>query len=303
MRRFLSVLLALLLCAAAPLSMAEEEKSVVATFYPIYCMAANLLTDVPGVTLSSLTPPTTGCLHDQALLPADLQTLDAADVLLMNGAGMEAYLSDALSQFPALRTVDASEGIALLPAHEHEDHEEHDHGEFNAHVWMSVPNAMQMMKNLCEGLAQALPEQRVKLEENRDAYLARLETLDGELREGLTPYAGREIVTFHEAFAYFAQEYGLSVAATVVSDPEETLSAGEMAELARLIMEKGLPPLFVEPAYACPAAELLSEETGVKVFTLDPATTGDMALPQALTAYENALRADLQQLSQAFAEQ
>ncbi len=195
MRRFLSVLLALLLCAAAPLSMAEEEKSVVATFYPIYCMAANLLTDVPGVTLSSLTPPTTGCLHDQALLPADLQTLDAADVLLMNGAGMEAYLSDALSQFPALRTVDASEGIALLPAHEHEDHEEHDHGEFNAHVWMSVPNAMQMMKNLCEGLAQALPEQRVKLEENRDAYLARLETLDGELREGLTPYAGREIVT------------------------------------------------------------------------------------------------------------
>lgn len=304
MRKWISILLALMLCAAVPLSLAEGETSVVATFYPIYCMAANLMQDVPGATLTSLTPPTTGCLHDQALLPADLQTLDAADVLLMNGAGMESYLDDALAQFPALQVVDASTGIPLLPAqeHEHEGHEEHDHGESNAHLWMSVPNAMQMVRNLCEGLAQALPEQRTKLEENRDAYLLRLEALDGELRTGLTPYAGREMVTFHEAFAYFAQEYGLSVVATVVSDPEETLSAGEMAELAQLITDKGLPPLFVEPAYACPAAELLSEETGVKVYSLDPATTGESALPQALRAYEDVLRADLQQLMKAFDE-
>ena len=304
MKRVIALLLALALCAALPAALAEENKTVVATFYPIYCMAANLLADVPGATLASLTPPTTGCLHDQALLPADLQTLDAADVLLMNGAGMESYLDDALSQFPDLLVVDASQGIALLPAQEHHDehdgNEEHDHGEYNAHLWMSVPNAMQMVRNLCAGLVQALPEQQAKLEANRDAYLLRLEALDQKLREGLAPYVGREMVTFHEAFAYFAQEYGLTVVATFVSDPEDTLSAGEMAVLAQLIPEKNLPPLFIEPAYECPAAELLSQETGVAVYTLDPATTGDTTLPQALTAYEAALEADLAVLTQAF---
>lgn len=303
--RFLACLLcACLLCFAAQPAARAESARVVASFYPIYAMAANLLRDVPDVELTCLAAPTTGCLHDAALLPGDMQNLVGARALLINGAGMESYLDDVLAEFPALPVVDASAGVDLLPnAEEHhdEEHEEHDHGEYNAHLWLSVPNAMRMVSTLSDGLTAALPEHAEAIEANRDAYLLRLQALDAELREGLAPYTGREIVTFHAAFAYFAQEYGLTVLATMTEDPESSLSAGELAALCQLITEHGLPPLFVEPAYSASAADVLCAETGARAYTLDPATTG--ALDEtALTQYETAMRQNLQSLLQAFAE-
>ncbi len=302
--RLLCCLLCLALCLAAlPVARAESAK-IVTSFYPIYAMAANLLKDVPGVELTCLAPPSTGCLHDVALLPGDMQSLVDADALLLNGAGMESYLDDVLSAFPELTLVDASVGVTLLPnAEEHHEeeagHEEHDHGEYNAHIWLSVPNAMQMTRNLSDALAALLPEQAEAIERNRDAYCARLEALDAELRAGLAPYAGREIVTFHAAFAYFAQEYGLDVLATMSEDPESSLSAGEMAELCQLLVAHDLPPLFVEPAYDASAADVLAAETGAPVYTLDPVTTGSLD-DSALTHYEDAMRLNLQTLVEAF---
>ena len=303
LQRFLCALLCAILCLA-PLTAAQaEEVRVVASFYPIYALAANLLEGVPGVTLASLAPPSTGCLHDVALLPGDLQALLHADVLLVNGAGMESYLDDVLEEFPFLPIVDASVGVELLPNAEHDDpddHDDHNHGECNAHLWLSVPNAERMLRNLCDGLTEMLPEQAEAITANRDAYLARLSALDAELRQTLAPYEGREMVTFHAAFAYFAHEYGLTVLATLVEEPESSLSAGELASLCALVKEHGAPPLFVEPAYDQSAAEVLAAETGARVYTLDPATTGALDTT-ALAHYEEAMRQNARTLVQAFA--
>lgn len=306
-RLFCLALCLLLCCTALPIARAESVQ-VTASFYPVYAMAAELLRGVSDATLGCLAPPTTGCLHDVALLPGDMQALLQTDVLLVNGAGMESYLDDVLAEFPALPIVDASAGVELLPneeAHEehgdHDEHDEHDHGAYNAHIWLSVGNAMRMVENLADGLITALPAQAENIARNRDEYLGRLKALDAELRETLAPYAGREIVTFHAAFAYFARDYGLTVLATMVEDPESSLSAGQMAELCAVIQQHGLPPLFVEPAYDLSAAQVLASETGARVYTLDPATTGPLD-ESALARYEDAMRQNAQTLVLAFTE-
>ena len=278
------------------------EKTVVTSFYPIYILAKNLTYNIEGLTLKNLAAPETGCLHDYQLLTGDMRTLSGAKVLLINGAGMESYLDTVIAQFPEMAIVDASNHVPLMEndggdEHLHENESEtQDHAhEDNAHIWLSVSNAILMVSNLRDGLMAAYPEYTELLTTNTDAYIARLTALDEELKTGLASLAGKEIITFHEAFPYFAKAYGLNVAAVVVREPGEALSPAQLAELVKTVRGLGVPPLFTEPQYPDLAARTLAAETGAKVYTLDPLVTGPMD-EGALTAYEEGMRKNLQTL-------
>ena len=315
-KRFAAALLALALLVPA---LAAGE-TVVTSFYPIFLFARNLCDGLPGVTVRNLAAPDFGCLHDYQLTVADMKALAGADVFLINGAGMEEYLVHVYDALPDLRVVDASEGVELLEededhhAHdEHDEHEDHDdldehdehddddghghHHDLNPHIWMSVGNAVQMARNLAKGLQEALPQHAETIGDNLAQYLARLETLDAELTETLAPVAGGAIVTFHEAFPYFADAYGLEIAAVMAREPGDPLSAREMMDLVRLERELGNPPLFTEPQYSDAAARTVSEETGAAVYTLDPCVTGPD--DPALTYYEDVMRRNAQTLLEA----
>ena len=108
----------------------------------------------------------------------------------------------------------------------------------------------------------------------------------------------RDVVTFHEAFPYFAKAYGLNVAAVVNRDPDEALSPAKLAELVRLVKSLGVPPLFVEPQYEDVAAQTIARETGAAIYTLDPVVTGpEENVP--LTYYEDTMRENMRVLRQA----
>lgn len=305
--RILSIFAALVFAACGmPAPARADAARVVASFYPVYAMARNLLEGVEGVTLTCLAPPDTGCLHDVALLPSDMRALSEADALLVCGAGMEGYLDAVIDAFDALTVVNASEGLALLPgAHAEHDHEhEHDHDHdaaYNPHTWLGVTRARRMLDTLSKGLCDVLPAHAERISANRDAYDARLALLDSDVRAAMAPYQGRAIVTFHEAFAYFCDEYGISVAATLTEDPDAALSTGELTRLTALIRSLGNPPLFMEKEYDSPSARVLAEETGAKRYTLDTLTTGALDEP-ALTAYEDGMRENVASLVRAFTE-
>lgn len=241
--------------------------------------------------------PGTGCLHDYQLQTSDMKKLAEADAFLINGAGMESYLTNVMEAFPNLPVVDASTGIDLLYADEddHDEHEGHDHGEYNAHVWLDAGNAQIMVSNLADGLMVACPDAAETIAANRDAYLARLAALDDEITAALADLPHKDIITFHEAFPYFANAYGLNVAAVVNREPRDALSPAALAALVKLVKELGVPPLFTEPQYEDIAAQTLARETGAKVYTLDPAVTGpETDVP--LTYYEDVMRANVQVL-------
>ncbi|MBP3637613.1 MAG: zinc ABC transporter substrate-binding protein [Clostridia bacterium] len=299
MKKLLATLLAAMLLPAA--AMAE---TIVTSFYPVYLFTLNLTQGIDGMEVRNLAAPDTGCLHDYQLQTGDMKKLAAADAFLINGAGMENYLSGVMEAFPELPVVDASAGIELLCTEEEHDHDhdhEHDHGAYNAHVWLDAQNAQTMVSNLAEGLMAACPDKAEAIAANRDAYLARLAVLDEELAAGLADLPRKDIITFHEAFPYFAQAYGLNVAAVVNREPSDALSPAKLAELVKLVVKLGVPPLFVEPQYEDMAAQTLARETGAAVYSLDPVVTGpESDIP--LTYYEDVMRANMQVLQNALSQ-
>ena len=284
--RILSLILCLLL-----LPVSAFAETVTASFFPIYLFASNLLSGVEGITLHSLASPDTGCLHDYQLSSGDLKALSSSDLFLINGAGMESFLSSVFEAFPDLPLVDASEGIELLPSESGET-------EFNAHIWLTPDNAVRMSENLARGLIKAFPDKEAAIQANLDNWTERLHALDLELEEGLKDLKRRDLLTFHEAFPYFAQRYGLQVLAVIAKEPDDALSTGELARLVSLVQKNNLPPLFTEPQYPALAAEVLSRETGAPLYKLDPCVTPpEGELPPDW--YETVMRSNLSVLREA----
>ena len=296
MKRILTILLVLLL---ALLPAAAFAGTVVTSFYPIYLFTLNLTRGLDGVTVRNLASPGTGCLHDYQLQTGDMKALSDADAFLINGAGMESFLDRVFQAFPDLPVITAADGIPLLSDTGAEEVGDKDPSEtVNAHVWLDAGNASKMVRNLSDGLVRIFPQHKAAIEANRDEYVSRLEKLDSELREGLKDLPHKDIVTFHDAFPYFAKAYGLNVVAVVRREPGEALSPAQLAKLTDTVRRLGTPPLFTEPQYEDLAAKTLAAETGAKVYQLDPAVTGpDADIPADY--YETVMRRNMETLKTA----
>lgn len=291
----LPVILLTLMLAILPAAVSAE--TVVTSFYPIYLFTLNLTRGLEGVTVRNLAAPGTGCLHDYQLQTGDMKAIADADAFLVNGAGMESFLDRVFQAFPNLPVITATEGIELLQNTGAEEIGEKEYA-VNAHVWLDANNASKMVQNLSDGLQRVLPQHSDRIAANRDEYLRRLGDLDTELREGLKNLPHKDIITFHDAFPYFAKAYGLNVAAVVHREPGETLSPTQLAKLADTVRRLGTPPLFTEPQYEDLAARTLAAETGAKVYQLDPAVTGpDTDIPPDY--YETVMRKNMQVLKEA----
>jgi len=249
--------IAFLVCAGAR---AAEHLRVVTSFYPVYVAALNVTEGVGGIEVSNLTSPHIGCLHDYQLTAGDVRKLADADVLLANGAGMEPFLDRVTKQSPDLRVVEVSDGIPLL--------------DNNPHVWVSFDGASRQVDNITTVLAEIAPDKADALRANAANYKAALATLDGKMRDTLAPHAGARIVTFHEAFPYFARDFGLDLAGVVEREPGTEPNARELADIVKLVREQGVKALFAEPQFSDRSAQAIARETGVKVHELDPVATG-----------------------------
>lgn len=271
MRKFLSVIIVLVLFPCMALS-----ETIVTSFYPVWLITLNLTSGLEDqVNVRNLAAPSVGCLHDYQLQTADMKVLSEADAFLVNGAGMEAFLPEISRAFPDLPVIVASEGIDLLSdSSAVEILESEESGEENAHIWLDPARAVRMAENLAAGLIRILPDAEPVISSNLADFRNRLEQLDLLLREGLKDLPSRDIVTFHEAFLYFAAAYGLNVVAVVNKEPGEVLTPSQMARLIQEIERLGNPPLFVEPQYTDLSAQTLSRETGSPVYSLDPIVTG-----------------------------
>ena len=269
---------------------ASEAKDIkiVASFYPMYIMAKNVAKDVPGVSVQNLTPPLTGCLHDYTVTTNDMKKLADAQVFVANGAGMESFLDKIIAQHPNIKIMQLAEGIPLIKGEGNEGD--------NPHLWVSISNAIIQVKNLGKAMGEFDPSHKELYIKNTDNYVAKLEVLRQKMHSELAPYKGRSIITFHEAFPYFAQELDLKIAAVVEREPGSEPSAKELADTIELVKKNGIPVLFSEPQYPDSAAETIAKETGAKVYVLDPAVTG----PDDYNAYINIMNDNLKVLKQAF---
>ena len=266
----------------------DKDTLIVTSFYPMYIFASNITNDIEGVRVVNMTEPQTGCLHDYQLVPADLKTLEKADIFVINGAGLESFLDKVISQLPDLTVIEAAEGIDLL---------EDDNGEENPHVWVSISGAIQEVKNITEGLIAADPANEDSYRKNSEKYIEKLEALKQDMHDALKDIKNRDIVTFHEAFPYFAHEFDLNIVSVIEREPGSEPSAGELAETIRIINDSQVKVLFTEPQYSPKAAESIAAQTGARIYVLDPIASGPN--DAELDSYEKTMKENLKVLIEA----
>lgn len=290
----------------------DDTLNIVTSFYPLYISTINITKDIPNVTVTNMTKSQTGCLHDYQLTPQDLKTLENADILVINGAGMESFLDSIISQYPNLEIVDATQGLTLLEDDTHSDDDyDHDHDtedehseddghdhEYNAHVWVSVTGNIEEVKNISSQLENLNPENKEAYESNTNTYVSKLEDLKNEMHAELDNLPNRDIITFHEAFPYFAEEFNLNIAGVIEIEPDSEPSAKEIEEIINTIKTKNIKALFTEPQYSSKVAETIAAETGATVYELDPIVTGD-SNPDAYDDYINKMKKNLDVLKEA----
>ena len=279
----------------------EDSIKVVTSFYPMYLLASNVVKDIDNVELINMTNSATGCLHDYSLTTDNIKLLEDCDVFIINGAGMESLLDKVLEQKPDLKIIDASEGIELIKSDYMDESHNHDHGhdhdeEYNPHVWLSVENAIKQVENIENKLIEYNSINKDKYSQNAREYIEQLSNLDNKIHSELDNIKNKNIVTFHEAFPYFAKEYGLNIVGVVQREAGSEPSAKELQETIEKIKKLDVKAICVEPQYSTKAAETISKETNVKVYTLDPIVTEE----SKNSSYIDIMNKNLETLKEAF---
>ncbi len=256
--------------------------TVVTSFYPMYIAAENVIGDCADVRLENLSEPQTGCLHDYQLTAEDMKQLDTADVFVVNGGGIETFLTDVAAQYPDLTVIDACADLTLL--------------EDNAHAWMSVTDYRQQVETIRDGLVAADAAHADVYQRNAAAYLEELDVLAAECSEFAGQLTGQPVVLFHEAYAYLAADLGLSVVGEMDLDEERQVSAREVADILSTIETEQVPVILAEETYAKEMGDRMEAETDVAVLYLDPLTRGTYDAASYLTT----MRENLTRIQEAY---
>lgn len=296
---------------------ADDILTVVTSFYPMYIAALNIVDGVEGVRLENLSEPQTGCLHDFQLTPEDMKLLSTADVFVINGGGIESFMSDVAKAYPKLDVVEACEDVALLSEddadsdhdhdhdadaesdsdhdHDHEadtesdsdhdhDHEadtesdsahDHDHGDENAHAWMSVPRYRTMVQTIAFRLAEKDAKHADEYYANAKAYDAKLAVLEEKINSIKSLTNGQNIIIFHEAYAYVADDFSMNACYLLDLDEERSVSAGEIKQVIGAIKDDSVSVILAEELYGKSMGDTVSRETDVHVVYIDPLNRGE----------------------------
>lgn len=247
----------------------DGKLRIVTSFYPMYLHAINLTKGIKDVEVVNLTSPQTGCLHDYQITTEDMKTLSSADFLVVNGFGMESFL-DKAAEISDLKIIDLSENKDIAPIEVN--------GEVNPHVWLSITYAKRQVIYLCDKLSELDPDHSLDYKKNALEYVTKLDELRAHMHEELDRLPNKDIVTFHEAFPYFAKEFDLNIVSVIEREPGTEPSPKELAETIDKLKSLPVKVIFTEPQYSPEAAKTIAEETGAKIYTLDPIVTGEAKL-------------------------
>lgn len=241
----------------------------------------------PDATVEVLLPPGASP-HTFDPTPRDLARLEGADLVVLNG-GVDAFVHtlvdgadghadvfvalDALAEADPDAAHDVGEGAHGEHDEDHGDHE-HDHAGPNPHVWLDPVQMTRIVQALAEHMVEIAPARADATRSAADTLVDELEALDAELRELLAPVRGAAFVPFHDAWPHFAARYDLDLVLEIEPFPGREPGAGELARAVRAVREAGARAIFDEAQLAGRSAQVLAEEAGVAVATLDPLGDG-----------------------------
>ena len=249
---------------------ALEEKhqlKVLASFYPVYEFTKTIGDE--KIDVSIIIPPGIEP-HDWDPSIQDLQNMQNADMIVINGAGFEPWIAKLISVNPNILIIDTSNGISLL---------EKDKQMFNAeiqndpHVWLNPVLAKKQVQNILNGLIKIDPQNDDYYQENFNAYNSKLIQLDTKIRNELLSCVKKDFLATHDAFSYFANEYGLNQNTIFGINPSEEPTAVTIQQIIQKAQDLDLHVIFSEETINPRISEIIAAEIGAKVLTLSPIET------------------------------
>ncbi len=251
------VLLVLLACGSSDDDQASGEIRVAVSLEVFADMVRNVAGDRADVEALL---PSGADTHTYELPPNRVARVVQADITFINGLGLEEASEDVIRNNASGPVIELADGLPVLGAD--------DQSGGNPHLWLNVQLASRYVETIRDALIELDPDGRADYQSNADAYLDELAVLDEEfvvVVEAI-PAENRKLVTFHDAYPYMAERYGLEITAVVVPSPGQEPSAQAIADLVRDI--EGLPAVFKEPQFNAEVLELAAEDTGVRVLDL-----------------------------------
>ena len=293
--------LALFFATSSPLmagASVEKTLHILCTTFPLYQLTRNLSQGREAVQVDLLLPAQLGCPHDYALTPKDMQLLSRAEVLVVNGLGLEEFLGAPIKKAnPALVIIDSSEGVVDLihdQAGEGQGPDGHAPTGVNPHLFASPRLTAQLATHIASKLALIDPDASEIYRRNGQNYAAKMMKLDREVVATANRLANKQIICQHGVFDYLARDMGLEVVAVVEAHAGQEPSAAEMLALIKTAKLKRVGGIFSEPQYPAKVLDTIAKEAGINVATLDPVATGPE--DAGLDYYEQVMAKNMQTL-------
>ena len=281
--------------AFIPKTTAQNDSSpkIVTTFLPVHLFTKAVVGETADVEI--LISPGTE-VHDYQATPDDAKLLVQAEVLVENGLGMEEFLSALVANAgnSNLQQITASKGIEVIEGEEEDEHRHHEgehghhdehghdeekhghhhHGEGDPHVWLDPVLAQQQVANIRDELIAINPGNADIYTTNADSYIQQLQELDNEFQQRLAPVKGCKFITFHDAFSYLAQRYGLEQEA-IIEIPEDSLTPKDIQRVQQAAKQYQVKALFTEPGIEDRRIQQISSDLNLPLEAIDPLESGE----------------------------
>ena len=280
---------------------AEKALQVLASTFPIYQITRNITAGNNRIAVEIMIPAQLGCPHDYALVPQDMKKLAKADVLIINGLGLEEFLGAPLQKaHPGITIIDSSQGIGSIlqyteskpsnHGHPEPGHEQHDDGP-NPHLFASPRMAALLAQNIAAQLGQLDPAGAHLYTANAQVYGQRMQRLADDFAVLGKRLRTNKIVTQHGVLDYLARDTGLDIVAVVQAHAGQAPSASEMLQIVATVKQERAGALFTEPQYPEAVGKTIAKEAGIAAATLDPVANGPEQAP--LDYFEQVMRINL----------
>lgn len=260
-----AAVLVLTLCSGASAFAGDGPLRAVATF----SILGDLVREVGGrhVEVATLVGPGSD-VHSFSPAPGDARTLARADIVVVNGLGLEGWIERLIrASGTKAPVVTASKGVPTIAEPDPHGHAGHDHGDVDPHAWQNVANVKIYVANIRDGLSKVDPAHAADFAAAATAYTAKLDALDRDVRAALEriPPQNRRLITTHDAFGYFGSAYGLTILAPQGLSTESEASPRDVAKIITQIRQEKVPAVFLETVTDPRQMERIARESGARI--------------------------------------
>jgi len=240
---------------------------IVTSFYPIYIMTTNITQGANNIEVINMADINAGCIHNYTLNTADMKKLEKADVLIQNGLGLENFIDNILSTNKDLQIIDSSSNIINLIKED---------DEVNPHIWTSISNYIEQVKNISNALIEKNPENADIYKENTQSYVKKLEDLRLKYNTELQELNGKSAVILNEAFEYLTRDIKLNTIAIHTEHEESTFSAEMIKNIIDNMKLNNIKIIIIDINDDIKNAQTIANETGAVIYKLNSGLTGSL---------------------------